>query len=413
MQIVLMASGTRGDVQPMIALGKALKTNGHQVRLIAGSNFTEWIESHGLGSYPTVDIEKLMQSEMGRKWVESPNQREQLKALKIMTNTLIEKTVNDTIEGTRGADLLIGGFLAQPYLQAISEKQGMPMITAALQPFRPTSSGAASILPVLPNRTSIFNRWMGLLGERLTWSIVEQTTNVLRERLGLSPHTAWHYSQATRQIPALYAFSPHVVPHAPDTNAYTTGYWFLDEPFTPSRALADFISQGEAPIYFGFGSMPDGDPSQTQEMIADALQRVDRRGIVASGWSDLSSKQTHERIFVLQNAPHSWLFPQMAAVVHHGGAGTTAAGLRAGNPCLILPQIGDQPYWARRLYELGVSLKPLSRHKLSMESLVSRLDTLVNDTSTQTRATEVGSFIRAENGVHNAVHWIDKFLEEQ
>lgn len=132
MQIVMMASGTRGDVQPMIALGKALKTLGYQVRLIAGSNFAEWIRSHGLDIYPTVDIEKLMRSDLGVKWVESPNQREQLKTLRIMTNSLIEETVHDTLEGTANADLMVGGFLAQPYMQAISEKQGVPLVTAAL-----------------------------------------------------------------------------------------------------------------------------------------------------------------------------------------------------------------------------------------------------------------------------------------
>ncbi len=410
MQIVMMASGTRGDVQPMIALGKSLKAKGHRVRLIAGSNFVEWIESHGLDVYPTVDIEKLMRSDLGIKWVESPNQREQLKALKLMTNTLIEETVHDTVEGTSGAELLIGGFLAQPYLHAISEKHGIPLITAALQPFRPTSSGSASILPILPRRSNILNRWMGLLGERFTWSIVEETTNVLRGRLGLSPYSARSYSQASATIPALYAISPQVVPPTSDTNSYTTGYWFLDEPFTPADDLVRFIENGEPPIYFGFGSMPDSNPSQTLAMVSDVLRRMGRRGVVVSGWSKMKAEQHDDRIYLLRGAPHDWLFPRMSALVHHGGAGTVAAGLRAGKPALIIPHMGDQPFWARRLHELGVSPKPLSRYKTTSDSLTAQLDNLINNDGIYSRATALASDICAERGVINAVDGIEHFI---
>ena len=122
MQIVMMATGTRGDVQPVIALGKALKDRGYNVRLIAGSNFVDWIESHGLEVYPTIDMEKLMQSDMGIKWVQTENQFKQLQIMKEMTASIVEETIRDTIEGTEGADLLIAGFLAQPYITGDQRK---------------------------------------------------------------------------------------------------------------------------------------------------------------------------------------------------------------------------------------------------------------------------------------------------
>lgn len=145
-------------------------------------------------------------------------------------------------------------------------------------------------------------------------------------------------------------------------------------------------------------------------MIASVLNRINRRGIVISGWSEMAHKHNDDRLFLVQHAPHNWLFPKMSMLVHHGGAGTVAAGLRAGKSALIVPHIGDQPYWARRLHELGVSPKPLSRHKISEESLTERLTTLINDATMQNRANQLGERIRNETGIQNAVNWIDQFL---
>ncbi|MBC8170868.1 MAG: glycosyltransferase, partial [Anaerolineae bacterium] len=221
MRIVIMATGTRGDVQPMIALGKALQAQGHTVCLLAGSNFGQWIESHGLEAYPTVDMEALMRSELGIKWVESTSQLEQLKYMKALTNSIVEPALEDVVNGTQGAELLIGGFISEPYMQTLHEKHGIPVISIALQPYRATRSGAASLVPILAGSNSILNRWMGLFAERMTWSMAVEGTNKLRSRFGLPSHTAGSYLRAAHQIPALYAISPHVVPPIDDANTYT------------------------------------------------------------------------------------------------------------------------------------------------------------------------------------------------
>lgn len=259
---------------------------------------------------------------------------------------------------------------------------------------------------------SPLNRWMGLFAERLTWSIVAQTTNVLRQRLALAPYTARSYSQATSKIPALYAISPQVVPPTTDTNSHMTGYWFLDEAFTPPADLVHFIENGEPPIYFGFGSMPDSDPAQTLEMVSQALARIARRGVVVSGWSEIVTGHDCERVFLLKGASHAWLFPRMAALVHHGGAGTAAAGLRAGKPALLIPHMGDQPFWARRLWDLGVSPKPVRRHELSVDLLAERLGQLINDVNLQARAVDLGEHIVAEEGIVNATDWLSEFMNK-
>jgi sterol 3beta-glucosyltransferase len=412
MQIVLMALGTRGDVQPMIALGLALKAVGHRVRIVAGSNFATWIESHGLEIYPTSDIEALMQTELGIKLVETKSPFEQLKTLKTVTDSLLEPTFDAMIGGTKGADLIISGFFNEPYVQAVSKKFGIPFVSCALQPCRTTRSGPATLMPIIAQRDSFLNRWVGGVTRFFTWKAYATVVNALRHRLDLKPHTTSSYSRAVSKIPALYAMSRYVVPPTNDTNSYTTGFWFLDEPFSPPDELVRFLQSGDAPVYVGFGSMPSSDPVRTMAMISQALSRIGRRGVIARGWSKADVKNIPEHIFVLDNAPHSWLFPHMAAVVHHGGAGTTSAGLRAGVPSLVIPHMADQPYWARRLHELGVSVAPLKRHELSIELLVERLTLLLNDATIRSRAAALGEQIRAERGVDNAVEWLQTYISK-
>ena len=413
MLIVLVASGTRGDVQPMIALGNALRTAGYHIRIVAGSNFTGWIESFGLEAHPTVDIEALMRSESGIQWAESRGPLQQLKCMKEIMNGLREETVRETLNGVRGANLILGGFVSEPLLVSIQEKFGTPLMTVALQPYRATRTGEASILSLLPRRNSILNLAMGKFTERMTWSISEQTVADLRNHLRLPPQSVGTYLSLARKIKALYAFSRHVVSPPSDVNAETTGYWFLDEPFTPPDDLLRFIESGEAPIYIGFGSMPTSNPAQIVQLVSETSRRVRRRVLLARGWSSVPELPVFDdNVFVLEHAPHHWLFPRMSAVVHHGGAGTTAAAIRAGVPSVIVPHLGDQPYWGRRVYELGIGTKPLPRHQLNAKTLADRLQLLLKDSELRARAASLGKETQSEQGIETAVRAIQKSLQK-
>lgn len=409
MRVHLMASGTRGDVQPMIALGKALREAGHEVVVVGGSNFVSWIESHGLTAVPTVDMEALMQSELGVKWVEESNPMKQLGHMKALMNSIDDQVIDMTISTAEGAELIITGFVTEAFTQAVCEKYGIPQISLGLQPYRATKSGPASMLALQPRTDSLLNVFTGQFAERVTWSMSQSTAAKLRQQLGLPPHTARSYTRAARNVPALYAMSPSVVPPVDDANAYTTGYWFLDEEYTPPEDLTRFIEAGDPPIYVGFGSMSSSDPSRTVAMVAEALKRIGRRGILARGWSGVQIDDIPDHVYVVGSTSHSWLFPRMAAVVHHGGAGTTAAGLRAGVPSFIIPHMADQPFWGRRVYHLGVGVKPIERHKLTTDSLTASLDALLNDQQIASRAAELGERIRSERGVDNAVAWIESY----
>ena len=409
MIIVLVASGTRGDVQPMLALGIALKQAGHVVRIVAGSNFTSWIESFGLEVHPTVDVEAMMRSELGIRWTESHRPSQQLKVMKQLWLSVKDETIRETLRGIRGADLILGGFVSEPLLLSIQEKFKIPIVTVALQPYRATRSGNASLLAIRPRHSSLFNLLIGRWIERLTWSIAREVVADLRMQLGLPAQNASTYVLAARQIPAIYAFSKHVVPLSDDVKATTTGYWFLDEPFTPPSDLVRFIESGETPVYVGFGSMPSRTPGQIIQMVCSASEKIRKRVILSRGWSVSQDFAVPDHIYVLNHAPHDWLFPLMSAAVHHGGAGTSSAAMRAGIPSVAIPHLGDQPYWGRRIFELGVGAKPIPRHKLTTENLVSSIQILLNDSRIRNRAEKLGELIRSERGIENALQYIERW----
>lgn len=411
MRITLLAYGSRGDVQPSIALAKVLEANGHAVTFVAGSNFEALARARGLHFVATVDTEAMMRSPEGFAWVEESNPYKQLRYVKRAFDQNALELGALIAETAQGTDLILGGVLTLPMAQAVSEKFGVPLIDLTLQPYRPTRSGAASMNPLLPRQKSILNLWIGKLSEAMIWIVSREKGNTFRRSLGLPEHSIASYTRATHALPTLYGFSPHVVPPPNDwePNVHTTGYWFLDEPdWQPPDDLVRFLEAGAPPVYVGFGSMPSRVPQQTYDLIAAALRQTGQRGIIASGWSGQIAATQPELIHVIDHAPHMWLFERVAAVIHHGGAGTTAAGLRAGKPSMVIPHLADQPFWGRRVYELGVGAKPVTRHTLTIEKLAAGIQQITSDLTMQRKAAELGAQIRGENGIEHAVKLIEK-----
>jgi sterol 3beta-glucosyltransferase len=406
MQIAITAIGTRGDVQPILALAQGIQSAGHQVRLIAGENFRGWVELHGFDFTPSTDIETLVNSPDGIAWVENGhNSQAQLKYMQRLIEQFGDPIAASIMEGAQGADLLLTGFISESVVQAVAEKYQIPMVRTLLQPYIPTQRGSNILIPLLARQDSILNRWWGHFGQRIMW-LFFRFANKYRQQWGLKPHTFASYYAQLRQAPVLQGFSRHVVPPAADIAPYihTTGFWFLDEDggWQPPQDLSGFLSAGEKPVYVGFGSMPSSDPEKRLHMMIEAVQKSGQRGIIGS-IGDLSISNLPENIFLLKSAPHRWLFPQMAGVIHHGGAGTTAAGLRAGIPALIVPHMADQPYWGRRVHELGVGLKPIQRYLLTADNLAEGIQALVSDPQMKQNAAELGQKVQQERGIENAV----------
>jgi UDP:flavonoid glycosyltransferase YjiC (YdhE family) len=180
---------------------------------------------------------------------------------------------------------------------------------------------------------------------------------------------------------------------------------FLDRPadWQPPSDLGDFLAAGSPPVYIGFGSAISLDPEARTKLVLEALACTGQRGILATGWGGLSNSDLPDSVFQIEAVPHDWLFPQMAAVVHHGGAGTTAAGLRAGVPSIIVPFVGDESFWGQQIANLGVGPSPIPQEQLSVEQLTTAIHTATNDQAMRDRAVTLGQKIREEDGVARTV----------
>jgi UDP:flavonoid glycosyltransferase YjiC (YdhE family) len=417
-RITLIASGTRGDVQPAIALGTALRDAGYRVRLVAGAGFRAWIEAHGLEAAPSrVDMQAIMASPAGRAWVEhGHDQRRQLRFMRELLAEHADTMIADAAEASEDADLVLSGFTSDAYALAIGERRGIPVASLPLQPAQlATRDGRAMAAAPFPNRVSVVNRWFGrLILEPFPWRMYGEAVNRFRRSIGLAAQTGAEHLAQRRAMPTLHGMSRHVVPLPADWPAtcHVTGYWFLDEEpgWTPPPELERFLDAGPPPVVLGFGSMTGGDADATAALVLDAVARAECRAILLAGWSGLDPAGLPPTILGLEEAPHGWLFPRTAAVVHHGGAGTTAAAFRAGVPQVVVPHMADQPYWGRRVHALGAGPKPLPRHRLTADGLAAAIRAATTYGSIGERATALATAIAGEDGRAEAVRRIQSIV---
>ncbi len=408
MNILLIAFGTRGDVQPVIAFGKQLSEIGHAVRVMAGANFRDWIIRHGLGIAETqIDVQAMMQSEHGVAWAQARSPLDELRQMRKLYAETGLQMARDVQATAAWADLIVGGFTSDNFAHALAQKLGKRYITHALQPLHPTRLGEATNQPVRACGESMLNYWSTQFAGRLLFGVYEKPMNVFRSELDLPPHTRKSYYDALASVSALYAFSQHVVPQPRDWPAHKhiTGYWFLDEGsnWQAPSDLQAFLQAGPAPMYVGFGSMSDSDGAATGAMMVQTLRVNKARIVLSQGWAGLSIADKDTDVFVVKNVPHDWLFPRMAAVIHHGGAGTTAMAFRAGVPQFVVPHFGDQHYWGRRVYELGIGPKPVPRRRLTAAKMSMAIGELTSKAAFHQNATVLSEKIRAEDGVSKAV----------
>jgi sterol 3beta-glucosyltransferase len=228
-----------------------------------------------------------------------------------------------------------------------------------------------------------------------------------REALGLSGRPT-----AADGQPVLYGFSRHVVPMPPEAHprGRVTGYWFSDAPAgsTLPEELERFVSRPGPVVSIGFGSMATSDPAALADIVREAVHAADVRAVLLTGWGGLVDAPADDRVIVAESVPHDLLFPRVAATVHHGGAGTTGAAVRAGKPTIVVPFTVDQPFWASRMLALGVGPRPIPRRRITADRLASALREVVSDERMAARAEDLGALIRAEDGVARAVEEFDR-----
>jgi UDP:flavonoid glycosyltransferase YjiC (YdhE family) len=241
----------------------------------------------------------------------------------------------------------------------------------------------------------------------LLFRVIRRANDHARRRvLDLGPGTNGFATMLRDKRLTLYGYSEHVVPTPGDwgANAQATGYWFLPQlsSWQPPRALVDFLASGEKPLCIGFGSMTTRDPAAATELVARACREARVRAVLLTGWGGLAHADLGDDVLALEGAPHDWLFPRVAGVIHHGGAGTTSAALRAGVPTTAATFIADQQFWGRRIAALGCGPGPIPFRKLRVGELARRMRALVDTPAYRDAALEIGRRLRGENGAVRA-----------
>jgi sterol 3beta-glucosyltransferase len=409
-RIGIIALGTRGDAQPCVALARGLRRAGHSVRLATDPAFESLATRHGIEFSPVRANEKaFFHTEAGQTLIERKTTLASWRTYSRAFGSTVQQRFADCWEACRHADAIVVSPIAVPVGYSIAQKLDRPLARVFFSPFVSPAVAAAH-----PHVTRMA-QWVFV---NTVWNLFRPATNrARRDVLGLPPLPAINPTGELdrRGWPILCAYSPHVCPPAPNAVAGThmTGYWFLESEsaWEPPRALADFLAAGPPPVYVGFGSMTHRLPEDTSNLVVAALARAGQRGILSTGGRGLKRTAAARHVHMVEDAPHQWLFERVAAVVHHGGAGTTAAGLRAGVPTVIVPfGVPDQPIWGERVRELGVGPNPISRKHLSVERLSDALRIVTTDTAMRNRAHALGAQIRAEDGVTRAVEILQRAL---
>ena len=417
MKITIFAAGSQGDIQPCVALGKGLKEAGYQVCLAAPVDFAGFVQKHGVGFHPLRgDVQQIMSSDRGRKFMEKGggNPIRSIRAVRKMIAPVVMEMAEDAYTACLDADAFICLGVFSAFGQSITEALGIPMIHIEPTPLLPTRSFPAASWPIQKNLGGLHNYLSGRVMLQVVWFWYLPFVNAFRQRLRLPAYTGNRFYRALKSTPMLGAYSPAIIPHPPDwpDTVHVTGYFFLDSQagWQPSPDLRAFLEAGDPPVYIGFGSMAGRNPERLTRLVVDALVKSNQRGILLTGWGGMRSESLSNRVFVLDSAPHDWLFPRMAAVVHHGGAGTTAEGLRAGVPVVVTPFIFDQPFWGARIKALGLGPKPIPQKSLTADRLAGAIRIAVIDRDIKERAGSIGEIIRSENGVEDAVRIVRHYF---
>jgi sterol 3beta-glucosyltransferase len=402
MSIVIPAIGTRGDVQPFIALAQGLERAGHRVTLLSHPVMRPLVEDHGISFAPMgpdVDIGQVAADIR----LKSHNTIVGLVRVMQFAFDMLEASHEDILAHCRMADLVVTSAQSAAGKNE-ADLLGLPNVSVSFMPWA---------LPVEdPERPRYKRVAYSLLG-RAIGLITTRPLNRMRRRQGLPPVGAEGFTSTRLN---LVPVSPAVYPPEPlwASRHQMVGYWFVDEPdgWKPPTGLDAFLESGK-PLVVSLGAMSlgHGDALETAGLFVEAIERAGVRAIV-QGWGQaLAQMSLPQSIYAAGSLPHGWLLARCAGLVHHGGFGTTSAGFRAGIPQLVIPHIADQFFWGQRVGELGAGLPPIRRSALDASGLAAALELLAEDGALRLAAARIADRLQAEEGVARAVHLIEATLD--
>jgi sterol 3beta-glucosyltransferase len=408
MKITILTYGSRGDIQPFLPLSLGLMERGHSVILAAPLRFKNLIEGYGITFAPLAgDPEDL-----SRRLNDSGyNPIKQVRELMDHAIQIGAEVLRQTEEACQDADLIIHTFTHAVGAHTLAREKNIPDLHIQTFPmFTPTGDYPNVAMPDLGLR--VLNYLSHVLSARVTWWTSRLGFEQVRRKAGLPNRKLfWPFAEdpPRPRTPILCAWSPVILPPSSDwpPHVHVTGYYFLppDQAYQPPRELDSFLKAGKPPICISFGSMVNKDAERIDQVIRDSLKQTNNRGIILSGWSDVKDRSSHDLLY-LEAAPHDWLLPRCSMIIHHGGAGTTSAGLRAGIPSIVVPFMADQPFWGRRVHAIGAGPRPILVNKLSVRALTQAIAEAETD-AIRERAQAIGQKVSAEEGVANAVRVIE------
>lgn len=412
--------GTEGDIRPFVAVALSLvRDHGHRVTIATHTDFEEMIRSRGLG-FRVIggSFKALVESPEGRAWIESSDSL--IRYLRLTRQTfdgVMTAWGKDTFAAVQDADAV----LAHPFTLAGvagAEKNNKPAMVLALPPFVASGELEPTFFLGAP-AWKWLRRALGRLQIRSIGKIASPHLNALREEVGLAPLPSPDFIAhvLAKKIPILHLFSEALVKRPSDWPelAEVTGFCFLEEKeWTPPDDLVEFVGDipERAPLYIGFGSMTGKEPRELAELTIRAVRRAKERAVLVTGWGGASGLSLDPNVYVTSRVSHDWLLPRVRAVVHHGGAGTTAAGLRAGRPTQVVAFFGDQPYWGHRVFKNGAGPYPLLRRTMSEEALSDAMKRLVSDPRYESGAKRIAQQLASEDGAKNTAAKIHAFVCE-
>jgi sterol 3beta-glucosyltransferase len=419
-RVRIITIGAQGDVRPGVAFGAALQAAGHDVRIVSHPGFEGLVRRRGLDFAPVAgdprDLAKEENLQLRALHNGGRNLLQWWRTFKEVDVPLLHQRFRDCWEACEDSEVIVASVLPYIFGYAIAEKLQIPLVRSFYFPVSPTRSHPIDFWP----------RWFRLPGSlnlatyhaqrQLIWEVARPwVTRACREVLGLRslPRREPFGDLDRQQQLLLYAYSPSVAPPPADWGAWidVTGYWFLERSteWTPPPALRDFLDAGPPPVCIGFGSMTY-DRNELIRTIEDALALTGQRAVLLAGWGGLRPPELPRNMITIDWVPLTWLFARMAAVVHHGGAGTTAESIRAGVPTVVVPFFYDQFFWGRRVFEIGAGPRPILRKHLAAKTLANAIQIATTDLEMRRRAAAVGARIRIEDGVGRAVATFERHL---
>lgn len=411
MKLTLIAIGSLGDVRPFITLGRELTRRGHRVTIAAFSDFAETVRKENLLFFPLIGDSNAF---MGGIFRPDTNAIRYLPRLRNVLDEIAPKLIADLTTSCQEADALICNYFGSVYY-SVAELLGIPCIQTYFFIMDPNGD-----MPISAVRFQRGGKWLNLLSYRLGYYLIglleKRLLGSWRRDCHLSlrpPSTGPDYRIGRHTVPAIYAMSPHLIPRPKEwpSSVHMSGFWQDEKTcdWKPSKALERFVVSGsDLPIYVGFGSMVGEQADRLMDLMLSALTKTGLRAVILMGKRSCASRPSDDRFFFTDFVPHEWLFPKVRAVVHHGGAGTTAAGLRFGLPTLIIPFAGDQLFWGYHVWKAVCGPRPVPCKAASERKLIAALQALTVKAAYRENAAHMGEMLSVEQGTRNAADLIEK-----